>query len=989
MIKNINDVMQQQAEDALKRLGVVDVVNASYITDSIIHQNAYWERHLPNGKKLLFVRFFVPVIQREEVFLGNVLFNAFLSKAFARAIITSELGNVELVANDLENYYFLIQTDSDVNQLTEAFQDEVECSLPDLFFGDANEERGIYGSLERMLEFRKANVEPFPLFSIPECYADQLESIVRQSLQRKIGETSFDRNPTSITANLSFFYSRDSKEMQSPPLLLGRLATHHNIVTTDALCQALNLGEDTDFADEKSLKTTIENSLKQQKGKSFSPVHLRKLLEQVVSELGKRIETNPENWRMPYVQNKLLPYDERSLTEILLSGVSIGYVMMVDTPEQSTIECRVSGRSLAVLEDKSILMGQSTHRFHNQAVRQKNAKEPKISIQCAMYSYLIVKLMGSEAIGQPQVPKTYNLIFHYGQLDNQKINQITRQMDLIWNLVWQHRDTRGIRRDIDNQRHDLEEKLNQAKEAKKKDELSQQLSQKNTQLEQADAEIAAVEDGILRNCPWWKRADVSFAPAENPSLDTLSSSQQLRQQMQNEAEGYSIDENDVQSICPWWKREDAAALSHRSARFSLETLVNIQSSESKFERHVLGLGMGGYRMILFVLPQIRAPRGKEHDFTQRRFSNSRVTVTAMLSFLRELSESKGPFYYQSLPTLTPNAFSSDTFYIRNQPISVNQAQQEYEAVTQLAWKLIRMPGSEGLVKKVVLAEKLLAEPLSTFSTVMRDSRILGQTADSYKRLRGQYRPDWGAHDLTEYAKFIQRLSKLQEENPMALQIDREELDEFCPKLFHALDVLDRLPQGLSWKQDASGKRQRIAPTEFEKFPRLLFGTIHRYNDVEAGFREWQSRLMRDIESPTLREKNYLELEELCNWMMHHEKVFRNKTNLQHLRSSLYARVFNYLYPRRVLANSYCLKHKGNVDAIKAEVLEHQFPSSIEQEIQKLKETYIDDWEAIVADVRSNLTDAPYYRSVVEDKVKTDLPDDLEATKSEKQKEDSL
>ncbi len=172
--------------------------------------------------------------------------------------------------------------------------------------------------------------------------------------------------------------------------------------------------------------------------------------------------------------------------------------------------------------------------------------------------------------------------------------------------------------------------------------------------------------------------------------------------------------------------------------------------------------MGGYRMILFVLPQIRAPRDKEHDFAQSRFSHSRVTVTALLSFLRELCGCDGPFYYQSLPTLTPDAFQRATFYVRDKPISVTQAQNEYEAITQLAWKLIWQRGSDGFVRKVVLAEKLLEDPLGTFASVMRDSAILGQSEGNYKRLPSGWRADWQAQDLTEYAKFIHRLSKLQE-----------------------------------------------------------------------------------------------------------------------------------------------------------------------------------------------------------------------------------
>jgi hypothetical protein len=112
--------------------------------------------------------------------------------------------------------------------------------------------------------------------------------------------------------------------------------------------------------------------------------------------------------------------------------------------------------------------------------------------------------------------------------------------------------------------------------------------------------------------------------------------------------------------------------------------------------------------------------------------------------------------------LAPDAFQRDAFYVRDELIRVTQAQNEYEAVTQLAWKLIWQRGSDGFVRKVVLAEKLLEDPLGTFAAVMRDSAILGQSKGDYKPLPGGWRADWQAQDLTEYAKFIQRLSRLQE-----------------------------------------------------------------------------------------------------------------------------------------------------------------------------------------------------------------------------------
>ncbi|MEW6574265.1 MAG: hypothetical protein AB1374_11600 [Bacillota bacterium] len=187
---------------------------------------------------------------------------------------------------------------------------------------------------------------------------------------------------------------------------------------------------------------------------------------------------------------------------------------------------------------------------------------------------------------------------------------------------------------------------------------------------------------------------------------------------------------------------------------------------------------------------------------------------------------------------------------------------------------------------------------------------------------------------------------------MALSINYKEMDEFCPRLFRTLDGLGLLPLQL-WAK----------PAEFEKYPRLLFGSIQRYGNVEAGFKEWESRVLRD--APYRKEEHYLDLEALRRWMVQYTPLFNSKPNLQHLRTSLYARVFQYLYPRRVLANAYCVKHQGNPKAIEAEFIAKTLPDSISEEVKKLREVYSDEWETIVADAKASLiSNAAYYRKVL-------------------------
>ena len=85
---------------------------------------------------------------------------------------------LHLWANDLENYYFLVRTSTDLRKLVDGFRSEVENSLPELFFGEPDPSRGICGSVETMLDFNKANVDPFTVFRKPVEYKARLKKSV-------------------------------------------------------------------------------------------------------------------------------------------------------------------------------------------------------------------------------------------------------------------------------------------------------------------------------------------------------------------------------------------------------------------------------------------------------------------------------------------------------------------------------------------------------------------------------------------------------------------------------------------------------------------------------------------------------------------------------------------------------------------------------------------------------------------------------------------
>lgn len=709
-MEDILDIVRQQAEEALLKLGAQDVVTAAHVADSVLRQTAYWETPMQDDERLVFLRLFSPVVQREEVFLGNILLNDFLSKAFARGIVAANLGKIELIANDLQSFYFLLRTPSTQSQLADAFRIEVDRSLAALFFEAHDETLGIYGDMSRMFTFRKSDFEPFPVYAIPEHLAAQLEKAVRRELGRLLEHDTFASRVRTIFAAIAFFYGRTSGgsgDAQSFPNFVDHLVNderYDGLLKMEDVKRAFNITD----VDKPQIKQSLDDE-------AYSIGALRELLNGLLQAFHSSIEDGSDKWLMAFLQGsgKFVRLPQSSYLNALLTGTQLGYYLFTRPSDERAVPCRLCNAAEALVAERYVTTGVNSFRFNNQSVRQR---PEKACVRCALNCYLAQKLLGTQMLSTggklPQVAKTYNLIFHYGKHDKDAIDQLARRIDLLWNLIRQHRNTDQVRRDVARQAVELKAKYERERDSQKKDALAVELSRKSEELKGAQAAVADVEHNIFAVCPWLKTYGASPVPAENCSLDALA---------------------------------------------------NIQLSESKVEKHVLGLGLGGYRMILFVLPQIRAPRdAKEHDFAQRRFSNSRVTVTAVLSFLRELCGCDGPFYYQSLPTLTPESFHRDTFYVRNEAINVRTAQNEYEVVTQLAWKLVWQRGSDGFVRKVILSEKLLEDPLGTMASVMRDSQILGQTKGDYKRLAVKYRQDWKAWDLTEYARFIQQLSRVQE-----------------------------------------------------------------------------------------------------------------------------------------------------------------------------------------------------------------------------------
>ncbi len=170
---------------------------------------------------------------------------------------------------------------------------------------------------------------------------------------------------------------------------------------------------------------------------------------------------------------------------------------------------------------------------------------------------------------------------------------------------------------------------------------------------------------------------------------------------------------------------------------------------------------------------------------------------------------------------------------------------------------------------------------------------------------------------------------------MPNKVETEKLNEFSDLLFRVLDRLgggqeDLLPLFLSEK-----------PTAFEKYPRLLLSHIRYYNDVQAGFEEWTSKVLRDS-NEYRKDEEYPELLALKKWLLDNRSLFENrKDNINHLKRSLYARAYEYLYPRRLLTGAYAEANRGHPEALEEDAIRSEFRYKSKENIEKLSAVYGD------------------------------------------------
>ncbi len=675
-------IFYQSVADVLAQWDLPKDPWSDQIAEHISRGTIQWQQTMSDGRSLYLLRVYAPVIQREEVFLGNVLLNDFFFKAMPAAAERIGVRQFTAVASDLESAYFLVLGNLNIDQLQEAFLTVLSERLPNLYFDDDNPEKGIHGQFNTMLTFYKANIEPFPVFVIPVSLLPSLLKRVTEWLRlitssegayelAKIEhlplEVAKSRRINVILSILTFFFCQDGMEMQSFHKFLDN-GIEDGRFPAKLIKQAFGISPEHPF-DKKQFNKA------KSKSESIDFGALEQTLTIFLDNIIVGLEQQDNFMERFYLVPKMLPQSMLEVAQSLIHNLQIGHVTLIDSQftANNAVICRLSGQNAAFVQECHIIGGVNTGKKFNQSLK-RNSK--RFSIHTALAAYLANKRLGMQFDGGFPIPKMYNVIFHYGSHNDDEKEVFQKQLDYLIEYA-----------------------------------------------QKAEKSIAELETGL----------------------------KEIRRNLVNEQ-----NLEDFSDILGEWDEP------------ALETIAQLETGAKS---QVLALGSGFYRLFIFILPQFRPGSQESIDFVQKRFSHSRLAAFTLLALLRGLCGKDGSYYYQSLPRLNTGT-ESGVFYVQNKSEQADEALQKYGAIVSFARQVSRYRRDHSsLADWVLLAERLLQDPLGLFSDILRASPIragddFNDSKMKYKRLSGS---NWdgakglGVVDSVEYLALYEQLHELAKE----------------------------------------------------------------------------------------------------------------------------------------------------------------------------------------------------------------------------------
>lgn len=445
------------AQDFIQKHNLSNAVSVKKLEGLLESRTASWKVTLPENSDFYFLKLHVPLVEREEVLTGNLLFGDFVRKCTLEALKLE--GEALDLTGDLDDAYYLAVARAGAEELALEVRQHVESRLVDLFFGEDDPERGVHGSPINMFGFTKSDFEPYPVFAVPTFLSNNLYESVTGVLKRKVdgsdliltdpksGARRASRDLRNIQATTAFFYGRTSGgpgDVQSPANFLLRLVVEYGVLDEGEVVEALRL---TKF-DKVSIKDSFDKA-------NLDEERTRELFRSLIQRLqgAKGEDADPEDsWFLPFIRKdgKLLDASPEDYLNSILDGAFLGFAPLGEAERGDGLVCRVCGSQVGPVGEKNILLGISVGKFHNQS--GSFGKGARICPRCALFSFLNTKLFGMTSAGKFPVPSRENLVFHYGRHTEADVRRLdalaNKTMDLARKLKEVRRETSELNKKL-------------------------------------------------------------------------------------------------------------------------------------------------------------------------------------------------------------------------------------------------------------------------------------------------------------------------------------------------------------------------------------------------------------------------------------------------------------------------------------------------------------------------------------------------------------
>lgn len=614
------------------------------------------------------------VVMKDEVYLGYLLLNKYLGRLFERVIERKFEGF--RIYSDLENFYYLCPYSEQLRKLPEYAKKQFRTDLPLILFCDEEDTDNleVLGYFKNLIALGQFNWDVFPLYMMPKEYKQDLKHKLKTILNDLREKEDF---PNFIGC-LSYFFSALTtppfgKEMQSPAWFLLRF--YYDRIKNENKKEKLKR-----ILQHCGLtKSEIENM----------PHDVGRLMTKLKGEL-KRLSKGAMNSMMNFFLDDVwdqlgFPHQGWKFTELsnfddVIDSCMIVSPYFVIAKSYVGKECSICGFGRPTISDTNIMFGVGKERYcklwEKGVTKIKGKKHHRLAcIKCGLASYLKLKLIGCM----------------WTRVGGGKRNPLPRRFMVILH-IGQHSE-----KDVDY--------------------LSKMFVAIHERVREFHDKVGKLRE--LREVV----EKLTRKIGEYKNLKRLRELKEEKEKLEVKAKKLG---DDVRVLRMWVVENVPLILRERERGWR------------EIERRCIPFYIGKeYGIYAFLLP--KAPsgivEGKDLEFYQKRFDESRVVILSTIGYLSKMCKCDGDYYYMCLPTTMS---MRRTIHIPGYECSVDKAINYYAVLVNLVSDLYG--AREGLDRKFLLAERYAKDPIIEFTHFLREWK----QKKRYYNLKQDFKYDFNA-----------------------------------------------------------------------------------------------------------------------------------------------------------------------------------------------------------------------------------------------------